>query len=126
MVPGIFKAHFNDRDDVFYKQVKTVLVIHDLDEYADVARDDFELAEISVHPSLKGNMLNVYDVAAFETDAIIIFDKPGKNISESLLNRPGIKANKKKVSIIKWSDDEIPDYGSISDQMDKILSKLSK
>ena len=54
------------------------------------------------------------------------FDKPAKNISKSLLNQPGIKANKKKVSIIKWSDDEVPDYGSISDQMDKILAKLSK
>ena len=126
MVPGIFKAHFNDRDDAFYNQVKTVLVIHDLDEYADVARYDFERAEIPVHPSLKGNMLNVYDVAAYDTDGIIIFDKPAKNISKSLLNQPGIKANKKKVSIIKWSDDEVPNYDSISDQMDKILAKLSK
>ena len=70
--------------------------------------------------------MNVYDVAAYDTDAIIIFDKPGRKISELLLKQPGIKANKKKVSIIKWSDDEAPDYGSISDQMDKILEKLSK
>ena len=102
------------------------MVIHDFDEYSDISRDDLELAEIPVHPSLKGNIINVYDVAAYDTDAIIIFDKPAKNISKYLLNQPGIKANKKKVSIIKWSDDEVPDYGSISDQMDNILSKLSK
>ena len=126
MVPGIFKAHFEGIDDTFYKQIKTVLVIHDLDEYADISRDDLELAEIPVHPSLTGNIINVYDVAAYDTDAIIIFDKPGRKISELLLKQPGIKANKKKVSIIKWSDDEAPDYGSISDQMDKILEKLSK
>tara|TARA_Y100000590_G_C15744027_1_gene1021354 strand:+ start:4870 stop:5703 length:834 start_codon:yes stop_codon:yes gene_type:complete len=126
MVPGIFKAHFENIDDTFYKQIKTVLVIHDFDEYSDISRDDLELAEIPVDPSLKGNIINVYDVAAYDTDAIIIFDKPGRNISELLLKQPGIKANKKKVSIIKWSDDEAPDYGSISDQMDKILEKLSK
>ena len=126
MVPGIFKAQFEGIDDIFYKQIRTVMVIHDLDEYANISRDDFRLAEIPINSKLKGNILNIYDVASYDTDAIIIFDKPGKNISKSLLKQPGIKANKKKVSIIKWSDDEVPDYGSISDQMDNILSKLSK
>ena len=74
----------------------------------------------------KGNIINIYDVAAYDTDAIIIFDKPGRKISELLLKQPGIKANKKKVSIIKWADDEAPDYVAISDEMDKILEKLSK
>ena len=46
-------------------------------------------------------------------------------ISKQLLNKPGIKANKKKVSVIPWSDDEIPDYNVIADKMDKVLEKLS-
>lgn len=126
MVPGIFKSQFEGTDDTFYKKIKTVLLIHDLDEYDNISRNDVELAGISIHPSLKGKTLSVYDVAAFDADAIIIFDKPDKIISKSLLKQTGIKANKKKVSIVKWSDNENPNYDLISDQLDGILAKLSK
>ena len=70
-------------------------------------------------------MLNIYDVASFDADSIIIFDKPSAHISKTLLNQTGIKANKKKVSVINLSDDEMPDYQAIADEMDKILKKLS-
>ena len=77
MVPGMFNKHFDGINE-FYKNIKTVMVIHDLDEYADVSRKDLEMAEVPIHDSLKGKMLNVYEVAAYEADAIIIFDKPSK------------------------------------------------
>tara|TARA_B100000315_G_scaffold248103_1_gene277600 strand:- start:1473 stop:2303 length:831 start_codon:yes stop_codon:yes gene_type:complete len=124
MVPGIFKKHFDGSGD-FYKNIKTILVIHDLNEHAEVSRSDLERVEIPIHNSLKGKMLNIYDVASYDADAIIIFDKPSDIISKDLLKQPGIKANRNKVTTIKWSDDEIPDYQSIADQMDKILEKLS-
>jgi len=124
MVPGMFNKHFDGINE-FYQNIKTVMVIHDLDEYADVLRKDLEMAEVPIHDSLKGKMLNVYEVAAYEADAIIIFDKPSKPISDTLLEKDGLKANKKKVSVVKWSDDEIPDYNAIADKMDKVLEKLS-
>ena len=124
MVPGIFKKHFDGINE-FYQEIKTVIVIHDQDEYSSVSREDLKKAEVPIHNYLKGKMLNIYEVAAFEADAIIIFDKPSKIISKQLLNKPGIKANKKKVSVIPWSDDEIPDYNVIADKMDKVLEKLS-
>ena len=77
-----------------------------------------------VYDSLKGKMLNVFDVASFDADSIIIFDKPSAPISKTLLNQPGIKANKKKVSVIKWSDDEMPDYLMIADEMDQIINNI--
>ncbi|MBT3179943.1 MAG: glycogen/starch synthase [Candidatus Marinimicrobia bacterium] len=124
MVPGMFKKHFDGINE-FYKEIKTVMVIHDLDEYAEFSRTDLDNAEVPIHKSLKGKMLNIYEVGAFEADAIIIFDKPSSNISKELLLKPGIKANKKKVNVIKWSDDETPDYLAIADKMDKVLKKLS-
>jgi starch synthase len=124
MVPGIYNRHFDGINE-FYENIKTVMVIHDLDEYSQVSRADLEKAEVPIHKSLKGDMLNVYDVAAYETDAIIIFDKPSTKISTELLSQAGIKANKKKVTVIKWSDDETPDYVAIADKMDKVLEKLS-
>ncbi len=35
------------------------------------------------------------------------------------------KTNKKKISVIKWADDEVPDYSAIAEKMDKVLEKLS-
>ena len=124
MVPGMFKKHFDGINE-FYENIKTVLVIHNLDEYSEVSRADFKKAEVPIHSSLKGKMLNVYDVASYEADAIIIFDKPSAIISKELLNQPGLKANKKKITVIKWADDEVPDYRAIAEKMDKVLEKLS-
>jgi starch synthase len=124
MVPGMYKKHFEGINE-FYQDIKTVMVIHDQNEYAAISRDDLQKADVPIHESLKGKMLNVYEVAAYEASAIIIFDKPSNQISKELLSMPGIKANKKKVSVIKWSDDESPDYNIIADKMDKVLEKLS-
>ena len=123
MVPGMYKKQFEGISD-FYKNIKNVMVIHDLNEYSKISRKDLSLAEVPVHDSLKGNNLNIYDVASFEADAIIIIDKPSDIISEKLLKQPGIAANKKKVSVIKYSDDETPDYLDIADKMELILNKI--
>jgi len=124
MVPGMFKKHFEGINE-FYKNIKTVMVVHDLDEYADISRKDLELAEVPIDKSLKGKTLNVFDVGAFHADSIIVFDKPSDVISKKLLKQPGIAANKKKVSVIKWSDDDEPNYQLIADEMDQVFKKLS-
>ena len=126
MVPGIYKNHFSKINDTFYKRLKTVLVLHDLNEHATVNKNVFDLAEVGIDKSLKGDMINIYEAAAYDADAIIIFDTPTSIISKDLMKKTAFQKNKNKVSIIKSSDDESPDYGSISDQMDKILSKLPK
>ena len=123
-VPGMFKKHFEGINE-FYKDIKTVMVVHDLDEYADISRKDLELAEVPIDKSLKGKTLNVFDVGAFHADSIIVFDKPSDVISKKLLKQPGIAANKKKVSVIKWSDDDEPNYQLIADEMDQVFKKLS-
>ena len=124
MVPGIYKKHFEGIND-FYEKIKTVMVVHDLNEYSDISRKDLELAEVPVDKSLKGSKLNAFEVGAFHADAIVVIDKPSDIISEKLLKKPGVSANKKKVSVIKVSDDESPDFLQIADEMDQIFKKLS-
>ena len=123
-VPGMFKAQFEGRNE-FYKNIKTVMVIHELNEYSKVERSEFVRAGVPIHSSLKGKILNSYDVAAFEADAIIIMDKPSKKISGNLLKKSAFKANKKKVTIITYDDDESPDYNAVTDKLDKVLVNLS-
>jgi len=124
MVPGIFKKHFEGIND-FYKDIKTVLIIHEIDEYCQVSRSDLELAEVPIHKSLKGSELNLYDIAAYETDAIIIINKPSNKISKELLKQQGIKENKQKVSILEYSDDEMPNYLELGNEIDEVLKKVS-
>ena len=81
--------------------------------------------EVPIHDSLKGDLLNIFEVASFSTDHIIIIDKPQNLISEKLLNRSGIAKNKEKLTIIKYSEYEEPDFIDVSDQLDKVIKKIS-
>jgi len=123
-VPGMFKQHFEGLNE-FYERIKTVMVIHDLNEYCKMERSDFVRAGVSIHSSLKGKILNVYDVAAFEADSIIIMDKPSEKNSTKLLKRSAFKANKKKVTILTYNDDESPAYNLVAVKIDKVIAKLS-
>jgi len=120
----MFKQQFEGLNE-FYKSIKTVMVIHDLNEYCKMERSDFVRAGVSIHSSLKGKILNVYDVAAFEADSIIIMDKPSEKISTKLLKRSAFKTNKKKVTIITYNDNESPEYNPVAVKIDKVIAKLS-
>ena len=126
LVPGLFKKHF-DGINQFYKKIQTVLIIHELNEYVNISRKDLNDMEVPIHESLKGDSLNVYDVASFSADHIIIVDKKEDAISEKLLKHSGISANKEKLSVIKYkySDDDLPDFIDVANQLDKIIKKVS-
>jgi starch synthase len=126
LVPGLFKKHF-DGTNQFYKNIKTVLIIHELNDYVNISRKDLNDMEVPIHESLKGESLNIYDVASFSADHIIIVDKKEHEISKKLIKYSGISANKAKLSVIKYkySDDDIPDFIDVADQLDKIIKKVS-
>ena len=123
MIPGLFKKYFEGINQ-FYKKIQTILVIHDLNDYSKIKRKDLQELEVPIHESIKGDTLNIYDVASFDANHIIIIDKPGHIISKKLLKLTGISANKEKISVIKYNDDETPDYMKIAEQMDQIIKKL--
>ncbi len=124
LIPGMFKKHYEGINQ-FYKKIQTILIIHDLNDYANIFRKDLVEMEVPIHDSLKGDILNIYEVASYTADHIIIIDKPQNLISEKLLNFTGIAKNKEKLSIIKYSDDEEPDFIDIADQLDKVIKKIS-
>ena len=95
-----------------------------MNDYSNISRKELEDMEVPIHKSLEGDSLNVYDVASFSADQIIIIDKQEEVISEKLLNYAGIAKNKEKLSIIKYSDDEMPDFIDIANQLDKIIKNI--
>ena len=124
MVPGMYKKHFDGISD-FYKNIQTVMIIHEVDEYCKVSRFDLEKAGVPVHKSLKGDDIDLYDLASYDATAIIIMDKPSTNISKELLKQKGLKENKKKITVLTYSDDEIPNYLELGNQIEEVLKKLS-
>ena len=124
LVPNIYKQHFEGTNE-FYKNIKTVLVIHDLDGYSAIEKSDLLDIGVKIHPDLKGKKLNIYDVASYNADTILIIDRPGKKISTKLLKKTAFKNNKKKISIFDEKDTEQVDYGPISKSLNQIISNLS-
>ena len=124
LVPSIYKEEYEGINE-FYKKIKTVLVIHDLDEYSVVEKSDLLDIGVKIHSKLKGKKLNVYDVASYNADAIFIIDRPGNKISTKLLNKVALKDNKKKITVFEQKDTEDIDYSPVTDSLDQIISNLS-
>ena len=80
LIPNYYKNEYEGISD-FYKKIKSVLVIHDLDDYSKVDRSDLVKMGVEIDPKIKGNKLNIYDVASYNADAILIMDRPGEKIS---------------------------------------------
>ncbi|MFQ6612003.1 MAG: glycogen/starch synthase [Fidelibacterota bacterium] len=121
-VPGIYKQLYEK--DAFYRDIKTVMLVHSVDEYANFHPEAFEKAGINLPSSTKGEFINGFEAAAPYVDLIITLNTPSNNVKEELIALPGIKAEKKKLLSIMLSDDEAPDYGAIANTLNDELVKL--
>ncbi|SVA23314.1 uncharacterized protein METZ01_LOCUS76168 [marine metagenome] len=124
LIPNLYKEHYEGINE-FYKDIKTVLVIHDLDEYSVVDKSDLLDIGVKIHSNLKGKKLNIYDVSSYNADAIMIIDRPGNKISTKLLNKIAFKDNKKKITIFEEKGTEEIDYGPVTESLDQIISDLT-
>ena len=124
LIPAIYKQEFEGINE-FYEDIKTILVIHDLDEYSAAKKSDIIDVGVNVPSKLKGNSLNIYDISSYSADAILIIDSPGDKISSKLLKKTAFKDNKKKVTIFEEKNDENIDYNSVTKALDQIISKLT-
>ena len=80
---------------------------------------------IEIPTALKGNKINLYDVASYSADAVLIIDKPGAKISSKLLNKTAFKDNKNKLTVFEQKDIENVDYNAVTKSLDQIISKLT-
>ena len=123
LIPSIYKQQFEGLNE-FYKGLKTLLVIHELDEYAQFEREVLKNIGISIDKTIKGDNINIFEVASFDADKIVILDKPSSLISKKLMALGSFKKNKEKVTIVKTENDEDFNFNSMSEQINNIISKL--
>ena len=124
LIPTIYKGEYEGINE-FYNDIKTVLVIHDLDEYSLANKSELLNFGIEIPKNLKGNKINLYDIASYSADAILIVDKPGAKISSKLLKKTAFKDNKNKLTVFEQKDIENVDYNAVTKSLDQIISKLT-
>ena len=124
LITTIYKNEYEGINE-FYNDIKTVLVIHDLDEYSIVNKSELLNFGIEIPTGLKGKKINLYDVAIYSADAVLIIDKPGAKISSKLLKKTAFKDNKNKLTVFEQKDIENVDYNSVTKSLDQIISKLT-
>ena len=123
MVPIIYNQLY--KEEKFYKGIKTVQVIHSIDECSVFSRKAYEAAGVKVPDNIKGKSINTFEVSSHFSDHIIVFNTPGNNVANKLLKLNGVKANKEKLTIIDLDSIESPDFSAIANEMEIVLKKLS-
>ena len=124
LIPTIYKNEYEGIND-FYNNIKTVLVIHDLDEYSNASRSELSNFSIEIPSELKGGKINLYDISSYSADAILIIDKPGAKISSKLLKKKAFRDNKNKLTIFEQKEIENINYDAVTKSLDQIISKLT-
>ena len=123
LIPCLYKKYFEGLNE-FYQSLKTILVIHDLDEYSNIEKSELKNFGVDINKKLKGNLLNIYDVSSYDADSILIINKPGNKISGKLMKRAAFKDNEKKVTVFEQSESENIDYNPAVDSLNNIISNL--
>ena len=124
MIPSYYKNEYEGVSE-FYKKIKSVLVVHDLDDYSKVDRSDLVNMGVKINPNIKGNKLNIYDVASYNADAILIMDRPDEKISSKLLKKSTFKDNQQKVTVFEQEDLEDIDFYAMTESLNQIVSDIT-
>jgi len=124
LIPSYYKNEYEGIND-FYKKIKTVLVVHDLDDYSKIDRSELVDLGVEIHPDIKGSKLNIYDVASYNSDAILIMDRPGEKISTKLLKKAAFKDNKHKITIFDQKDAEDVDFYAMTESLNQVISDIT-
>ncbi len=124
-VPILYKQLFAKRE--FYKDIKTVQLIHTINEYTKVSKSSFEKLGVELPKEFAGDSLNCLSVAATNADLVIAVDGPNSKISKELSShadfKPHIAGIKKKLKTINLKNEDEASVESTADGINKILQE---
>jgi len=123
LIPALYKQKFEGGE--FYKNIKTVQLIHWLDKYPEFSRDVYKKSGIEIPKLLNKKVINVYSMSVEFADAIILLNQPGKDMSKELFKIDGMKKNKSKIHTIDIDYTKSPDYSKVATKINEVIEKLS-
>ena len=110
----------------FYKNIKTVQLIHWIDEYPKFSRDAYKKVGIEIPKSLDKKVINAYRISAEYVDAIILLNQPDNDMTKELFKIDGIMKHKSKIHTIDIDYTDSPDYPGVASKINEVLEKLSE
>lgn len=123
-VPLLYKQLFADQD--FYKGIKTVQLIHSIDDYSTVSADSFTKFGAELPKAFNGGELNSLAVAADSADLVIAVDgpksQPSKELSTNGDFKPHIAGIKKKLETVTLENEDDASCGAAADAINDILT----
>ncbi len=122
LIPALYKQKYEGGE--FYKDIKTVQLIHWLDDYPKFGQGAYNKAGIEIPKSLNKKVINAYSVSAEYADAIILLNQPNNDMSKDLLKIDGIKKHKSKIHIIDIDYSETPEYSEVVTKINEVIEKL--
>ena len=126
-VPIVYKQLFADKD--FYKGIKTVQLLHSLDDYAQVSAGIYDKLGVKVESSGgDGESRNSLVVACQSADLVITIDRPGSEISKELSTHPDFESTYKdveaKLRAVSMKDASEENCRAAADEINTYIEEL--
>ncbi|MEE9166079.1 MAG: glycogen/starch synthase [Candidatus Neomarinimicrobiota bacterium] len=122
-IPILYKQLYKDQD--FYRNIKTVQIIHSLNDYSAVSRATYDKLGVSLPSELEGEEVNSLAIASDSADMVIAVDGPERKISKELSKHADFKAAyesiEKKLETVTHDDTSEESYRSAADHINDLL-----
>lgn len=122
-VPILYRQLY--REDEFYANIKTVQVIHSLDDYSRVSRSTYEKLGITLPDDVEGEEVNSLVIASNSADLVIAVDGPQAKISKELSRNGDFKTTygsiEKKLETVTHDDISEESYSATADDINNLL-----
>jgi len=124
LVPLLYHQLFKEKvaKNINYKNIKSTYIVHSMDNYCNFSRNAFQLAGVDVPDYLDNDIINTHETAVHFSDKVIVFNYPNSSLSDDFMKLKAVEKHSKKINIIDWDDKDAPDYFSIADQIDEIIT----
>jgi len=122
-VPQLLRQNYSK--DEFYKDVKTVFMIHSLNDYRMASKESHEM--INIDYESKGNIVDNYLSAIKYSDKVVLVDNEKNEIAKQIksdkpLNKALKKSNNSQILLPKEAS--MSDWMKLINDFDSILNKL--
>ena len=122
-VPILYKQLFANQD--FYKDIKTVQLIHSIYDYSKVSFDSYKKIGVDPPKEFGDKELNSLSIASKIADLVIAVDGPKSKPSKELLTnsdfKPHIRDIKKKLETVTLKNEDDDSCNDVADNINKVL-----
>lgn len=122
-VPILYRQLYSEQE--FYQDIKTVQIIHSLDNYGQVSRETYDKLGVSLPEEIADKEVNVLAVSSLFADLVIVADDASGSLSKELSGNSHFqsiqdKIEEKRVSVV-CEDASQDSYNVVADEIHGIL-----